>query len=280
MKTHLMIPDTQVKPQVPLDHLDWIGQYIVEKQPDVIVQIGDWYDLPSLSSWDKGKKSFEGRRYKADIEAGHDALERLERPMEEYNARRRRMKERQYKPEKHVTWGNHEDRADRVAESMPELDGVVGTHQMTEFWEARGWHCHPFRHVVDIDGIWYTHFVSNPMTGKPLGGMAETRLKNVGNSFTMGHQQTYLTAIRYVGARMQRALIAGACYLHDEHYKGPDSHQSMMSGNHHWRGIIVKHEVEDGSYNLMEVSLDKLCRKYEGMRLDEFMDRKYRRAAA
>lgn len=64
----LVIPDCQVKPGVPLDHMSWIGKLIVDKKPDVIVNIGDFADIPSLSSYDVGKKSFEGRRYVDDLE--------------------------------------------------------------------------------------------------------------------------------------------------------------------------------------------------------------------
>ena len=54
------------------------------------------------------------------------------------------------------------------------------------------------------------------------------------------------------------------CYLHEEDYKGPQ-------GNTHWRGIIIKHEVAGGEYDPMFVSLDYLCRRYEGISLDRFM---------
>ena len=57
---HLIIPDTQVKPGHPIDHLRWAGQYAVDKKPDGIIHIGDHFDMPSLSSWDVGKKSFAG----------------------------------------------------------------------------------------------------------------------------------------------------------------------------------------------------------------------------
>ena len=56
MKKHLVIGDTQVKPGISLSYLTWIGKYIVDKQPDVIVMIGDFADMPSLSSYDVGKK--------------------------------------------------------------------------------------------------------------------------------------------------------------------------------------------------------------------------------
>ena len=39
MTTHFIIPDTQIKDGVPLDHLTWAGKYIAEKKPDVVVMI-------------------------------------------------------------------------------------------------------------------------------------------------------------------------------------------------------------------------------------------------
>jgi hypothetical protein len=41
--THLMIPDTQCKPDIDMSYLDWLGQYIADKKPEVIVHIGDHY---------------------------------------------------------------------------------------------------------------------------------------------------------------------------------------------------------------------------------------------
>src|ERR1035437_3365549 len=74
-RTHLIIPDCQVHSGVPTQHLEWVGKYIAQKRPDVIVCIGDFADMPSLCSYDKGKKSFEGRRYVLDIEPPAEAWE-------------------------------------------------------------------------------------------------------------------------------------------------------------------------------------------------------------
>lgn len=269
-RTHLFIPDLQNKPDIPTDHLGWIGRYIVDKKPDVIINAGDHYDLPSMSYFDKGKNTskFEGRRYRADVQAGHDALVMLEAPMDAYNARMRKHKLKQYLPEKHVTWGNHEHRIERYIEKAGELEGLLGVFEFDEFFQARGWTTHQFLEKVDIGGVWYSHYFYNPLTSKPWGGMIQTRLKNVGHSFTQGHTQTLDHGIRYVGDQQQHALVAGSCYLHNEDYKGPQ-------GNHHWRGIVVKHEVENGSYDPMFVSLNYLCNRYEGVGLAEFMAEKY-----
>lgn len=266
MTTHLLIPDTQAKPGVPTDHLRWIGQYIVEKKPDVVIHIGDHPDMPSLSSYDRGKIQFEGRRYHADIEAANEAWAILNKPLVDYNATRARFKEKQWWPRRIYCRGNHDDRIMRAVADNPVLDGTIGYDDLDI--ERSGWEVYDFLTPVWVDGVAYCHFFQNRMTGKPLGGMAATRLKTIGHSFTMGHQQTLDYAIRFVdgaeGDRSQHALIAGACYLHDEDYKG-------VQGNAHWRGIVRCHGVEDGSYDPMFVRLDSLCRRYEGVPLAEFM---------
>ena len=267
MRTHMMIPDVQVTPDTPTDHLTWIGKYITEQRPDVIVQIGDWCDLHSLSSY-ASKKESEGVRLEADLKASQKAMRDLFRPIKKYNSRRRQLKERQYKPELHLTLGNHEYRLQRYIDDHPELDGVLSMEESFGYKEF-GWEVHPFLDIVMIDGVAYSHFFANPNTGKPYGGESvETRLKNVGFSFSMGHQQTLKSGQRFLsnGQRI-RGLIAGSCYLHDELYR--------RQSNCEWRGIIMKHEVRGGQYDLMEVSLDYLCRKYEGVHVWEYMRETY-----
>lgn len=260
-RVHLVIPDTQVTPHTPQHHLPWIGQYIVDYQPDVVIHLGDHWDMESLSGYDRGKKSFEGRRYTKDIEAGCLAFSKLNQPLIDYNKKRRASA--RYWPERHFLIGNHEERILRTIESDAVLDGVIGYHDfnITEL----GWKMHDFLTPVKIDGITYAHYFYAPHSGRPWGGQASTRLKNVGFTFTMGHCQGKDQAERHLAdGSVHRALITGSCYLHDEDYRGPQA-------NHHWRGVIVKHECCDGDYDLMEVSLDYLCRRYENMRLAEFI---------
>lgn len=264
MSSHLVIPDTQVKPGVPTDHLRWIGQYILDRRPDVVVHLGDHWDLPSLSSYDRGKLAAEGRRLGEDIDAGNVALDLLTAPTRKFNARLRTT--RPYHPRWVLLRGNHEHRLQRYIDEHGELDGALTFDDL----ESPGWEVHDFLEPVFIDGVGYSHYWANPMSGRPYAGMVETRLRTIGHSFTMGHQQTLQVGARYVhgpnGPMQQRGLVAGACYLHDEDYKGPQ-------GNAHWRGVLVKHEVRDGAYDLMEVSLDYLARRYEGVSLAEFLDR-------
>lgn len=249
---HLFLPDCQVKPGVDLSYLSWIGQYIVDKKPDVIVCIGDFSDCESLSSYDKGKKSFEGRRYKADMQAAKEGMDLLLGPMREHNERAVEGHRKQYKPRMVMTLGNHEERIMRVCNENPELDGVMGYHDLP----YGDWEVYDYLQPVEIDGILYCHFNPNPMTGKPRGGRAALQLEKVGKSFCVGHAQTLDVAVRYLpSGEQQWGIIAGACYLHDESYKS-------YVGNHHFRGVIMLHDVKDGGFDPMIVSLDYLKERY------------------
>lgn len=261
-----MIPDTQVKPGVPTDNLNWFGEYIVDefKGEDIaIIHIGDHADMPSLSAYDKGKKEMEGKRYVADIQAANDGFDLLNDPLRKYNKQKKKNKEKQWWPERHITLGNHENRITRAAENDAQLDGLLTLDALN--YADHGWQVHDYLEPVDIDGVLYSHFFYQPMSGRPYSGEnLLLRLKNIGKSFAMGHQQTFSHAVRYVNGQQQNGLVAGASYLHEESYRGPQA-------NAHWRGIIVCHEVEDGAYDIMPVSLKYLCRRYEGKTLDQFM---------
>ncbi len=223
--------------------------------------------MPSLSGYDRGKKSMEGRRYVEDIKAANEAWAILNQPFVDFNRNRGKTKHARWQPERYILLGNHEDRIDRAVESDAQLDGVLSTGQLD--YERSGWRVSPFLTVLWLDGVAYSHYFYNPMTGKPLGGQSiDLRLKSIGHSFTMGHQQTLMYGLRFVAGKSQHGLVAGACYLHNEDYKGPQ-------GNAHWRGIIVNHEVKDGSYDPMFVSLNYLCLRYEGVTLDKFLVKKY-----
>ena len=206
-KKHLYIPDCQVTPSTPTDHLRWIGKYIVEKKPDEIICAGDFADMESLCSYDKGKIQFEGRRYKADCNASVKGMEKLLDPLREHNIARAMRGLEQYKPQKHLTLGNHENRIARAVESRPEMDGLLSVEQLG----YDNWNVIPFLEVKEIDGVSYCHYFYNPLSGRAKGGLSmEYRLKDLGFSFVQGHQQIYMVGTRSLnnGERL-RGLVCG-----------------------------------------------------------------------
>lgn len=248
-KRHLFISDTQVKPGVKLDHLAWAGRYIADKKPDVIVLGGDWFDMESLSSYDRGKKAAEGRRYRYDIAAGNRGLEMFMEPWYDIKG---------YEPRQVALLGNHEQRIMRHINANPELEGAIGYDDFD--FEDWGWEVYDFLVPVVIDGIAYCHFFPQNAHGEVMQGKngapsASAQVKRVGMSCTAGHRQGMDYHIQgSIGGR-RHGLISGSFYQHDEHYKGP-------MGNDHWRGIIMKNRVKDGDYDICPVSLDYLKDNY------------------
>ncbi len=253
IKRHLVIPDCQIRPGDDTAFLTAIGNYIVKKQPDVIVNIGDFADMPSLSSYDVGKKSFEGKRYVSDVEATHKAMAALLQPIKDYNAAAVKNNKKRYKPRMVLCYGNHENRIVRAVDNDPKLEGVLSLEDLQ--YKKFGWETHPFLEVVVIDGVAYSHYFTSGMLGRPCSS-AQVMLNNKHQSCIAGHQQGLQIAMGHRADGLPiTAVIAGSCYEHNEDYLGPQ-------GNKHWRGLLVLHEVHDGHFDLMPVSLKFLKDKY------------------
>src|ERR1700743_3468716 len=105
----MIIPDTQTQPGVPLDHIAWAAQAIVDYRPDVVVVMGDWWDMPSLSRHEApGSIHSEGTRVANDAAVGNLAFQVLVNPMEAEQARLVRNKDKHWNPRKVFLFGNHE----------------------------------------------------------------------------------------------------------------------------------------------------------------------------
>lgn len=248
-KTILFIPDCQVRPDIDTTYLRAIGQYIVDKKPDIIVNAGDFFDFPSLSSYDKGKLSFEGRRLKRDLEAGINGMKELLQPLREYQ-----LIDPSYQPRMVFTLGNHEQRLMRLPTENPELSGFIGYHLLDL---EKDWETHDFLKPVNIQGINFVHYLQNPMNGRPYGGSATAQLKVVGVSFVVGHKQTLDVAIQPVlDNTMRIGIVCGASYPFDEDYKG-------YQGNNHFRGVVMLYEAKDGFADPSFISTDFLISRLD-----------------
>jgi hypothetical protein len=252
-KTHLVIPDVQIRDGDDTEFLTCIGRYIVAKQPDVIVNLGDFGDMPSLSSYDAGTRAFEGRRYRKDVDATKAAMDDLLGPLKRFKEKAKKNKEKQYHPKMVLTLGNHEHRINRAVNLDPKLDGVLSIDDLQ--YNESGWEVHDFLEVVVIDGIAYSHYFTSGLLGRPVT-TANACLNKKHMSCIQGHQQGLQIATSHkADGNPITCVIAGSCYEHDEDYLGPQ-------GNKHWRGLLVLHEVNDGAFDLMPVSLKFLKDKY------------------
>ena len=266
---HLIIPDTQCKPGGKVEHLRWAGQYAAEKKPDVIVHLGDHWDMPSLSTYDTGKKSFEGRRYTKDIYAGIDAMKVLLDPIRTEQERLRRHKKKQWNPRMIFLLGNHEYRIERAIESDAKLEGLIGFDDLQ--LDDMGWEVYDFLETAVIDGICYSHYFVSGVMGRPVTN-AKLLIQKKMMSCVMGHVQDRDIAYgRRADGKSVTGLFAGIYYQHDEEYLNPQTNGS-------WAGLWMLNEVNDGSFDELPVSINYLRSKYgEGQHKSESLqEREYR----
>lgn len=252
-KTILVIPDAQVKHGVPLQHLRWLGNYIVKKKPDIIVNIGDFADMPSLSSYDVGKKSFEGRQYTKDIAAVHRGMAQLLLPLIELQHRQRVNKKKVYRPRMVLTLGNHEQRIVRAVENDRKLEGLLSLDDLA--YDKFGWEVHPFLDVVMIEGVAFSHYFATGTAGRP-SSTASAQLNRQHSSCVAGHQQGLQIATgKRADGSLLTSIIAGSFYLHDEDYLG-------NQGNKHWRGALMLHNVKEGQFDLNLLPMQYLEKRF------------------
>lgn len=254
MTKHLIIPDTQVKPGGTYEHLTWAGEYAVEKKPEVIIHIGDHWDMPSLSVYDVGKKGFEGRKYTDDIGAGKEALLAFMAPINAYNKKAKKDKKKRYKPRLVFCLGNHEQRIERAVESDRKLEGLISYDDLG--LEEMGWEVYDYLEPIVIDGVAYSHFFTSGVMGRPVSS-AKLLLSKKHMSCVMGHvQDRDIAFAKRADGKTMTGIFAGIFYQHDETYL---NHQTNGS----WSGVWMLHDVKEGSFDEMPVSMDYLRKRFK-----------------
>ncbi len=250
-KTHLVIPDPHAHPDFPNDRADWLGKLIVDLKPDVVINLGDMWDLSSFSGYDKGKKSFQGRSFRKDLDAGLDFDERLWAPT------RRAKKKRPYRV---FFEGNHEERMKRALELTPELEGTMGfkDFELDKNYDVVVQYEGQTPGILEVDGITYAHFFVSGVLGRPVGGEhpAYSLLTKQFQSATCGHIHVYDHCVRTdASGKRLNGLVAGVYQDYDAPWAG--------EVNKLWtRGVYIKRNVDKGDYDLQFISMNHLKKEY------------------
>ena len=253
----LVIPDSHAKPGVSNERYHWLGRLIVDERPDVVVEIGDFADMESLSSYDKGKRSAEGRRLKEDITAAREARIFLTKPLRELQAKQQADKHKIYRPRLIALGGNHEQRIDRMMNDIPETHGLYS--QDVSGAEALGWEWFPFLCPATVEGVTFLHYLPNEL-GKPTGCgkyPAAAVLRDAFDSIVVGHSHVWdFQKKKTCNGRKVFALVGGCYFEHDEHYAG--------LSNQNWdRCVTILNGVKDGyCEDVQKISLETIKRRY------------------
>lgn len=249
--THLVIPDVHAHADYPNDRADWVGKLIVDLKPDVVVNLGDMWDLPSFSSYDKGRAKFHGRSYRKDLDAGLEFDDRLWGPLKKAKKKR---------PLRVFLEGNHEERMKRALDISPELDGVISfkDFQLDKNYDEVVEYQGNTPGIITIDGVSYAHYFISGVMARNVGGEhpAYSIITKQFHSATCGHIHTFDYAIRTsaIGKKIH-GLVAGVY----QDYQSPWAGEVNQLWN---RGLVIKRGVENGSYDLEWVGINRLKEIY------------------
>lgn len=250
MTTHLFIPDPHAYPGENNKRFDYLGKLCMDVKPDVVICAGDLFDMPSLASYDSAaRKAWEHRSYAKDIEAGVEAQDRIWAPYTK--AKRRR-------PRRVFTVGNHETpRIHRFVEAEPMLEGVVSESDMelSRYWDD----VVPFLEPILIDGIAYSHYFVSGVMGRPINGLhsAFAIVKAKHMSCVAGHSHLLSTHVETkVDGSIIRGLVGGCFVDYKSHWNNSQS-EAMW-----WSGVHILRNVDNGNYDLQEVSMRTLVEAY------------------
>lgn len=250
-KTHLIIPDSHAHPKHHNKRAEWLGKLINDIKPDVVVHLGDSADMPSLSSYDRGTKAFQGRNYRADIDAHLDFNDRL---WDTVRSAKRKL------PVRYFFEGNHEHRITKAINLQPELEGAISFDdlELERYYDEIVPYNGRSPGVLSVDGISYAHFFISGVMGKPLGGTHPSYaiLSKGHSSATAGdlHLLSYNVQTG-IGGKTLQGLVAGC-------YQDYDADWAGEANKLWWRGVIVKRNVENGNYDPSFISLAALKKEY------------------
>jgi hypothetical protein len=233
---HMVIGDSHAHPDEGNHRFLWAGRFAAYRKPDVVVDIGDSADLPSLFGYEQGAKGplFEGRSFWRDVDCYVDAKVQFRAGLDGYECRLVKCD------------GNHEDRIGRFLEADPRFAGVIGPHNLMD--EELGWERYPFLDIVEVDGVAYSHYFKAKASQRPVTGVVQTRsvIQSRPGSWSrvFGHTHMYQYYETSDGSAAGRKITSINCGC----YFPRDSAGHNWAGDdvNHWRAGILMLRVFEG----------------------------------
>lgn len=250
-KTFVILPDPHAHPDHHNDRAILVGRLISDLKPDVFINMGDLADMSSLSSYDKGKRDFQGRTYKADIDAALDFDYKLWEPLK---------KSKRKLPYRIFIEGNHEQRIERALDLSPELTGTISFNdlQLGKNYDRVIRYDGNTPGTIELDGIQFAHYLVSGVMGRAIGGEhpAYTLISKRFQSCVVSHSHVLDYCHRSNGnGRSVQGLVAGCLVDYHAEWAG--------EVNKLWvPGIAILRNVEHGEFDLQWVSLKSLKEQY------------------
>lgn len=249
----IVVSDTQIRKGSNTVHLEALAKLIWKKKPKYVINIGDHFDFPSLSSY-ASKAQQEGQNLKDDFDSGEAALRIIPDFIEMMN---KKHKKKYYKPIFEFIEGNHENRLSRYLSENPKLST---TFDLKALVTDCGWNFNSFLDPLFINGIMFNHYIVNPFSGKAVSGSGANKLNKTNTSFVVGHSQQYQYERRQtMSGQPHFGVVAGSFYLEDEAYRGTLNKE--IRGFPYLKGFINRFGYQD--YDVNFFSIERLQAMYQ-----------------
>lgn len=263
IETTLVIGDAHSDPNHPLDRFSCLGNFIVEKRPSSIVQIGDWGSYDSVSFHDRGNLRIrEGARLSDDLEAAQEAYNKMMAPLIAYNKKRSSIKKGYYEFNGYWFESNHEFRIHRYVDENPVLEGLIPERDLVGA-EKDGWNLNPWKSVCYINGVCFTHIPCNDGNNQPISGkyVARRAVELSQSTVVFGHTH------RFCVEPLARSGEDGSVFLEGINVGWfgdyiPEYIDGHMGTSHWWSGLVLLHHTEEGRVDIERFSIDRIKRDY------------------
>lgn len=256
-KTAVVYSCCHADPSASNDRFDWLGNFIYDLKPDLVIDLGDGADMRSLNSYDtRYPQQIVTQSYEEDINSYNDSQDRLR-----HKFRHMRRK----KPFWIGFEGNHENRIKKAVALDPRLEGskygVSFRHLQTDYYFDE---YHEYENsapaIADYFGVSFAHYFSSGNYGSAISGIhhAYALLQHRNSSSTCGH--SHKRSIFFKDSAHPYPIIGSVVGC----YKGKDEGWAGQSNKEWWKGILVKRELENGVYEPQWISMKTLEREYGG----------------
>jgi predicted phosphodiesterase len=249
-KNILVIGDAHVNLNSSNRRFTALGNFILDKRPDVIVDIGDWCDFNTLGKYDKGSKASWGKTFKDECDLVRDANAKAFGRISRFT---------KYKPRIIRTLGNHEQkRINEFLHKYPELEGIVSL----DYAGLSDYNCevHDFLTPVTIDNVTFCHYFYNKDNRYSIGNAkAVLQTKMASTVWGHSHVKDFAESVDAKGNRFQAVNVG--CYLDPEEmgvtYAG-------WQGMHRWwSGLTMLNDVTpEGNFDVSFHSTTNVFKEY------------------
>lgn len=223
----MIVGDTHDLPSHSQERFEWaleVADHYLDKG-DWIVQVGDFGDWVSFSSFDKGTKGHVEENYEADFVSADAAWRKF------YNPRYRYC----------VVEGNHEYRIQKAIKEDYRLDGLLSMNRLPWRRNHRVVQA-PYGQKVCINGVHFVHHLTS-RTGRAVSGSAQSQFRKFRGSLVVGHSHVwdwFEEAIDH--DNRQFCMIAGHL-SHPDHAK---EEWCRATSHDWWSGVTLLFDVKDG----------------------------------